>query len=84
VYLDEDVDVFLQRSIQAALDFKARVEESWLREKGDLKRVLAKFRKTEYDALPTPKQPEPAYMINLEARIKSVLNHLGLEKISSL
>ena len=34
--------------------------------------------------LPTPKQPEPAVVINLKARIKSVLDHLGLEKDSSL
>lgn len=37
-----------------------------------------------YDPLPSPKQLEPAYMINLELRIKSVVNHLGLEKGRSL
>jgi glyoxylase-like metal-dependent hydrolase (beta-lactamase superfamily II) len=84
VYLDEDVDAFLQRSIRAALDFKDRVEDYWLKERGDLRRVLERTRETEYDQLPTPKQPEPAYMINLEARIKSILNYLGLEKASSL
>ena len=84
VYLDEDVEAFLQRSIRSALDFKARVEECWLKEKGDLKRVLREIRKIEYDPLPSPKQPESAYLINLEARIRSVLNHLGLEKASSL
>jgi len=84
VYVDEDVGAFLQRSIRSALDFKAMVEEYWLKEKGDLRRVLERIRKAEYDPLPMPKQTEPAYMINLEARIKSVLNHLGLEKASSL
>jgi glyoxylase-like metal-dependent hydrolase (beta-lactamase superfamily II) len=84
VYVDEDVDAFLQRSIRTALDFKARVEEYWVKEKEDLRRVLERIRKTEYDPLPSPKQTEPAYMINLELRIKSVLNHLGLEKASSL
>ena len=84
VYLDEDVNAFLQRSIRAALDFKDRVEDYWLKERGDLRRVLERTRETEYDQLPTPKQPEPAYMINLEARIKSILNYLGLEKASSL
>ena len=84
VYVDEDVEAFLQRSIQTALDFKAMVEEYWIREKGDLRRVFERIRETEYDPLPSPKQTEPAYMINLEARIKSVLNHLGLEKGSSL
>ena len=84
VYVDEDVDTFLQRSIRSALDFKAMVEDYWLKEKGDLRRVLEKIKEIEYDPLPAPKQPELAYLINLEARIKSVLNHLGLEKASSL
>jgi glyoxylase-like metal-dependent hydrolase (beta-lactamase superfamily II) len=84
VYVDEDVAAFLQRSIGSALEFKAMVEESWLKESGDLERVLQKIRKIEYDALPAPKQLEAAYMINLEARIRSVLKHLDLEKNSSL
>jgi 2-aminobenzoylacetyl-CoA thioesterase len=84
VYVDEDVDAFFQRSLQTALEFKATVEEYWLKEKGDLRRVLQKIKETEYDPLPTPKQPESAFVINLEARIKSVLNYLGLEKASPL
>jgi len=84
VYVDEDVGAFFQRSLQTALEFEAMVEEYWLKEKGDLARVLKKIKETEYDPLPMPKQPEPAFVINLEARIKSVLNHLGLEKGSSL
>jgi glyoxylase-like metal-dependent hydrolase (beta-lactamase superfamily II) len=84
VYVDEDVDAFFQKSLQTALEFKATVEEYWLKEKGDLRRVLQKIKETEYDPLPTPKQPEPAFVINLEARIKSVLNYLGLEKASPL
>jgi hypothetical protein len=66
------------------LIFNKTGEEYWIREKGDLRRVIERIRETEYDPLPSPKQTEPAYMINLEARIKSVLNHLGLEKGSSL
>jgi glyoxylase-like metal-dependent hydrolase (beta-lactamase superfamily II) len=84
VYLDEDVESFFRRSLQTALEFKTMVEERWFREKGDLKRVLQKIKEAEYDPLPTPKQPEPAFVINLEARIKSVLKYLGLEKGSSL
>jgi hypothetical protein len=60
------------------------VEESWFEESGDLRRVLQRIRKIEYDPLPTPKQLEAAYVINLEARIRSVLKHLGLEKAPSL
>jgi glyoxylase-like metal-dependent hydrolase (beta-lactamase superfamily II) len=84
VYLDGEVKAFLQRSVETALEFKDRVGELWSREKGDLKRVLRKIKEAEYDPLPSPKQPEPAFVINLEARIKSVLKHLGLEKGPSL
>jgi hypothetical protein len=84
VYLDEDVPRFLQRSIQAALEFKAMVEEYWVTENADLHRVSAMIKKVEYDPLPSPKQSEAAYLINLEARVKSVLKHLGLEKASPL
>jgi glyoxylase-like metal-dependent hydrolase (beta-lactamase superfamily II) len=84
VYLDEDVEAFLKRSLRTALEFEAMVEEYWLKEKGDLGRVLQKIKETEYDPLPMPKQSEPAFVINLRARIKSVLNHLGLEKGSPL
>jgi glyoxylase-like metal-dependent hydrolase (beta-lactamase superfamily II) len=84
VYLDEDVEAFFKRSLQTAIDFEAMVQEYWLKEKGDLRRILQKIKETEYDPLPMPKQSEPAFVINLEARIKSVLDHLGLEKGSSL
>jgi len=77
VYLDEDVGAFFERSLRSALEFKTMVEEYWLKEKGDLRRVVQKIKQTEYDPLPTPKQSEPAFVINLEARIKSVLKQLG-------
>lgn len=84
VYVDEDVGVFLQRSLENALEFKAMVEECWVKEDGNLGGILARIREVEYDPLPLPRQLEAAYLINLEARIKSVLKHLGLEKASSL
>ncbi len=77
VYLDEDVGAFLKRSLRSALEFKTMVEEYWLKEKGDLRRVVQKIKQIEYDSLPAPKQSEPAFVINLEARIKSVLKQLG-------
>ncbi|MGE5842333.1 MAG: MBL fold metallo-hydrolase [Deltaproteobacteria bacterium] len=84
VYLDEDVEAFFLRSLQTALEFKTVVEEYWHKERGDLRQVVRKIKEIEYDPLPMPKQPEPAFVINLEARIRSVLKHLGLEKEASL
>lgn len=84
VYLDEDVKAFLIRSKQAALDFKVMVGELWKTERGDLPRIMARIKSSEYDPLPPPKQPEPAYLANLEARVKSLLAFLDLEKEPSL
>ncbi|MBI9083854.1 MAG: MBL fold metallo-hydrolase [Desulfobacterales bacterium] len=40
--------------------------------RGDLKAVIRRIRETEYDVKPSPKQPEPAYLLNLEARVAAV------------
>jgi hypothetical protein len=42
-------------------------------ENEDVDRIKKRIRAHEYDVNPGPKQPEPAYLINLEARIKAVL-----------
>jgi glyoxylase-like metal-dependent hydrolase (beta-lactamase superfamily II) len=73
VYEGEDVSRFLEKSMAAALQFKAMVEDLWRTEKGDVRRVMMRIKKREYDPLPLPKQPEPAYLANLEARVKGVL-----------
>ncbi len=72
VYLDEDVPRFFERSLKAAQEFKALVVETW-REEGDLALTMSRIKAWEYDPLPRPKQPEPAYLLNLKARIKTVL-----------
>jgi hypothetical protein len=84
VYLDEDVKSFLSRSAQTALDFKVMVGELWETERGDLARIMARIKSTEYDPLPLPKQPETSYLVNLEARVKSLVAFLDLEKGPSL
>jgi glyoxylase-like metal-dependent hydrolase (beta-lactamase superfamily II) len=73
VYTGKDVEDFFRRSIEAALNFEAMVREFWHAEGGEMSRVIHRIKAVEYDELPLPKQPEGAYEINLEARIKSVL-----------
>jgi glyoxylase-like metal-dependent hydrolase (beta-lactamase superfamily II) len=73
VYEGEDAGRFLERSMAAALQFKAMVEDLWRSEKGDVRRVMARIKELEYDPLPLPKQSEPAYLTNLEARVRSLL-----------
>ena len=52
----------------------------WRAEGGEMSRVMDRIKAIEYDELPLPRQPEGAYRINLEARIKSVLK--GQEDIA--
>lgn len=75
VYVAGDVQDFFRRSIQTALDFKAMMEKFWQVEGGDMSRVINSIKGIEYDPVPLPKQPESAYLINLEARIRSVLKN---------
>lgn len=42
----------------------------------DDKKVMTQVKKKEYDDQPFPKQPEPAYLLNLEARIRAVKNKM--------
>lgn len=83
VYTDRDVQAFFERSIRSTLEFKEMVEECWHQESHDLKRVIARIKALEYDPLPRPKQPELAYLANLEARVKSIITippHLTLRE----
>jgi glyoxylase-like metal-dependent hydrolase (beta-lactamase superfamily II) len=77
VYDGEDVSRFLERSMAATLQFRGMVEDLWRSEKGDVRRVMMRIKKLEYDPLPLPKQPEAAYLANLEARVKGVLGAKG-------
>ena len=77
VYTGKDVGDFFKRSIQSALNFESMVKEFWRAEGGETSRVIDRIKAIEYDDLPLPKQPEGAYTINLEARIKSVLKGRG-------
>lgn len=84
VYTDDDVAAFLERSLRSALEFKEVVQDLWHKEGESVSRVMTRIKATEYDPLPLPKQPEKAYLINLEAKIRSVLTFLSLEKGATL
>ena len=47
-------------------------------EQGNIGNVIQRIREFEYDPKPQPKQPEPAYLINLEARVKAVARKLAV------
>ena len=70
VFTGEDARSFFPRSIKAAHQFKDQVENLLDRENGDIEKVVSLIKAEEYDPKPDPKQPEPAYLINLEARVR--------------
>jgi glyoxylase-like metal-dependent hydrolase (beta-lactamase superfamily II) len=76
VYTGKDVPPFFQRSLEAAAAFRETVETMLRREGGDIPRTVARMKALEYDPKPHPKQPEPAYLINLEARVRHLAGQM--------
>lgn len=70
VYVGRDVRDYFDRSIEAAETYRRRVEELLDTEGNDAARVVRRIKAEEYDPLPDPKQPEPAYLLNTEARVR--------------
>lgn len=73
VYSGADTAAYLADAHRACLDFRQTVDSLAAESGGQLAPILQGIKTIEYDKNPGPKQPEPAYLINLEARIKAVL-----------
>ena len=74
VYTAEDARQYPERAAAACRQFRCLVETLHSETRGDLQQVMGRVKAIEYDGNPGPRYPEIAYMINLEARIKAVLN----------
>jgi 2-aminobenzoylacetyl-CoA thioesterase len=77
VYTGDDAKKYLRDSIQECERFRKWVELCLAEEDGNLDRVKTRIKKIEYDGNDGPKQPEPAYLLNLEARIKAVAKKMN-------
>lgn len=77
VYTGDDAKKYLNESMLECERFRKLVELCLDEEDGDLDRVKIRIKKIEYDSNDGPKQPEPAYLLNLEARIKAVAKKLN-------
>ena len=66
---EEEVRDFFTRSIGAAEHFRERVEQLLVEEEGSVERVMVRVKAEEYDTNRETKQPEPAYLLNLRARV---------------
>ncbi len=73
VFSGIDAVDYLARAQAACIDFFNLVSACAIEEDGDVECIKQRIKSREYDPLSGPKQPEPAYLINLEARIKAVL-----------
>ncbi|MBT8352070.1 MAG: MBL fold metallo-hydrolase [Deltaproteobacteria bacterium] len=77
VYTDDDAKKYLKASMIECERFRELVERCLVDEDQDLERVKIRIKHIEYDHFDGPKQPEPAYLLNLEARIKAVAKKLN-------
>ena len=77
VLTGQDAREHISRSLQYCDEFREWVEICLDKENGDIYRVMASIKPTEFDVKPEPKQPEPAYLLNLEARVKAVGKRKG-------
>jgi glyoxylase-like metal-dependent hydrolase (beta-lactamase superfamily II) len=80
VYVGKDAREFIHRSINAAREFMELVINLTEEYKGDFDAVKSYIKGMEYDCLELREQSEKAYLINLEARINSVLKSKHLKQ----
>ena len=71
-FTDKDATDYKQNSLTACKRFFELVKTFLAEEKGDVEKVKNRIKKIEYDGKQGFKQPEPAYLLNLEARINVV------------
>ncbi len=77
VYTGEDAAEHIPRAMKYAEEFFSLVQTCLAEEAGDLERVIQRVKAVEYDCKTGSKQPEPAYLLNLQARIAAVQRRLG-------
>lgn len=72
VFTGRDVKKHTTLSLEQADRYVAMVEETLRKEKGDIEKAVAHVKALEWDSRPWPKQPEPAYILNTQARVSRV------------
>lgn len=72
----QDANNYFQKSMTDCRDFLYLVETALIEEGGDVQKVIARIKAVEYDPIQGPKQIEPAYLLNLEAKVKVIKKRL--------
>jgi len=73
----DEVERFFARTLDEAERFKDRVYELLDAESGSIERVMEQIKAEQWDVINGPKQPLPAYLLNLRARV----SHLAKRKM---
>jgi glyoxylase-like metal-dependent hydrolase (beta-lactamase superfamily II) len=71
-----DAGDYFRKSMSDCRHFLNLVETSLLEEGSDVHKVVARVKKIEYDPVQGIKQSEPAYLLNLEAKVKAIKKRL--------
>jgi len=74
--IGQDAKNYFQKSMVDCRHFLNLVETSLTEEGGDVQNVIARVKASEYDPIQGPKQIEPAYLLNLEAKVKVIKKRL--------
>ena len=72
-----DASNYFGRALAAAKDFRGWVEDLLHKQGNDVQQVVRLVKKREWDPRPQPKQPEPAYLLNLQARVQHLADKLA-------
>jgi len=72
VFTGKDAAEYIPRAIEYGIWFRELIEKTLEETRGDAEAAKQRIKQKEYDPVPDPKQPEFAYMLNLEAKIRAV------------
>ena len=72
----KDAGSYIQNSMLQCANFLQLIETCVAEEKGDLDKIKKRIKKIEYDGQTGMVQPEPAYLLNLEASIKVIIKRM--------
>lgn len=77
VYTGKDAKNYMKQAVDSCSKFLHLAKTCLEEEQGHMENVMKRIRQIEYDNKEGLKQTESAYMINLEARLNAVKNHLN-------
>jgi glyoxylase-like metal-dependent hydrolase (beta-lactamase superfamily II) len=75
-FTGRDAKSYFQKSMADCREFLNLVESALQEYDGDFQKVMSRVKAVEYDPVPEPKQIEPAYLLNLEAKVKVIKKRL--------